>query len=143
MSNDYATAVTAQVQQLRSAVRHVPGVGTMLTPAVLAEVIGLVDFVESELAGRSRRISDRLQALRAVLYDGSRVHATNGSGIGLCDLRFEPEVDTAATAEMLGLKEDTVRKALREKRIHGRRLAAGHWMVPLSAIAEYQRGSAA
>lgn len=142
MTNDRNRgAVSAHVDDLAKHIQALPGVGAVFSREALREVLGLLNFTES-LGGPSRRLTARMLALREVLEASCRVDATKVAGIALEDLRFEQEFDTETTATMLGIKEDTLRKYLREGRIHGR-IVNGRWMVPLSAIVEYQSTKAA
>lgn len=120
-----------------TAVRHLPG-ATVLSPEMVAELCGVMAFVDTELGGRSRVISRRLVELHAVLAPGCRVNATNLSLDRLADIASRDEVDPKTVAEMIGGKEDTVRKHLRDNILRGRKVGR-HWLVPLSEIDEYAR----
>lgn len=132
--------VARHVQDLDEHIRALPGVGAVFSLEALREMLGAVNFIES-LGGRTRRLSARMEALQQVLTDCCRVDATKLAGLALSNLAFEQELDTAATATLLQMKEDTVRKYLRTGRIEGR-IVNGRWMVPLSAITEYHSKAA-
>jgi hypothetical protein len=113
-------------------IKHVAG-ATVISAAVTTELVAFVALLESEVAGRSRQISARLEALRQLLQERRRVHATNGAMEAVAAIPLQHEVDVFTAAKMIHMKPDTLRKCLREGRIEGRRTSRG-WMVPLSAI---------
>ncbi|MGV0159890.1 helix-turn-helix domain-containing protein [Mycobacterium colombiense] len=132
--------VARHVEDLSEHIRALPGVGAVVSAEALREMLGVVNFVAS-LGGRTRRLSARMEALRAVLEASCRVDATKFAGLALSDLRFEQEFDTETAAELLGLREDTLRKYLRAGRVQGR-IVNGRWLIPLSAITECQAKAA-
>jgi hypothetical protein len=132
--------VRRHVKQLSPQARHLPG-ASIFSTALVAELHGFTMLVEAELAGRSRVITERLEALQAVLAEGCRVGATNGASEAIAALQFDHEIDSTTAARILDMKPDTLRKKLRTKQIKGRQVN-GHWLVPLSAIEEYHRKAA-
>jgi hypothetical protein len=113
-------------------IQHLPE-GSLLTPALIAELVGIVELVEAELADRSRRVSGRLAAIAAALAPGRRVHAKSRDCNPVQPIRFEQEYDSHTAATLMDLKEDTLRSQLRAGLIAGRKVN-GRWMVPASMI---------
>lgn len=133
----YDDLVRRHTLQLAPHIRHLPG-ATIVSTTLAQEISGWINLIEAELAGRSERINVRLCALRAAL---GRVDTTNNDRNALVTLTFEKEVDTATAARAMGVKLDTLRRALREGRVQGRRASNG-WLIPLSAIEDYNRKAA-
>ncbi|MDO2354669.1 helix-turn-helix domain-containing protein [Mycobacterium avium] len=119
-------------------VRHLPG-ATVLSPEVVAELCGVLAFVDTELAGRSRVISGRLVELHKALAPGVAPHATDLDADTLAALIFRHEFDPKTTAKLIGVEEDTVRKYLRDGTILRGRKVGQRWLVPLSEIENYHR----
>lgn len=140
--NGSPSVAQRHTEELATKVRHLPG-GTILSPAVVAEICALIAFVDSELAGPARRTSRRLQALHAALAPGCRrADATNEASAALASIQFENDVDTTTAAGLLNMKSDTLRNHLRLGHIEGRRVN-GHWRIPIAAIESYNNGKAA
>jgi hypothetical protein len=136
-----ADLVDVYVREFRDQIQNFGDV-TVVSAAVVAELTAFVTLLEAEVAGRSRRIGARLEALRQALQDNtSRGHATNHCAETVAALRFHHEVDSHTAARLIGMKPDTLRKALREDRIPGRRLN-GRWLVSLAAINGLQKAVA-
>jgi hypothetical protein len=126
--------VAGLVEELRPHVIHTCGV-TILSGQARDELAAFVTLMATEIATRSRNISSLLEAYFHVLSAGGRADATNNAA-PLGDLvALQADVDLRTAAELIGFKEDTLRRALREKRINGA-LVNGRWRIPVSAINE-------
>ncbi|WP_374023915.1 hypothetical protein [Mycobacterium sp. HNNTM2301] len=131
--------------ELDSQVMHLPG-GSLIAPEMVAELCGVIAFVDAELANRSRLVSVRLRQLHAALAPGRRrrVGATDATFRALSSIQFgSAEIDSTTAAGMLEMKPDTLRKKLRLGLIEGRRDASGRWWMPLSAVEELLQQKAA
>jgi excisionase family DNA binding protein len=127
--------VDRHVEQLRREIRHVLGLNFLSHDAV-CELTAMVTLLEVEFSSRSKRLTARAEAFRRVLTECQtvgRADATSDTTAALGILRSEHDVDLQTAAELLGVKRDTLRKALREKRIDGR-MENYRWRVPVSAI---------
>jgi sigma54-dependent transcription regulator len=129
---DRGEHVAGLVEEMRRHVSHTLGL-TVLSSTARDELVAFVTLMETEVAGRSRQISARLEAYRLALSAAGRVDATTSQPAALRILESEHDVDLRTAAELLGWKEDTLRRALREKRIEGVPVN-GRWRVPVSAI---------
>lgn len=124
------------VADIRREVQHTLGL-TVLSPAARDELIAFIVLMETEVAGRSRRLSPRLEAYRLALSEGGRGSATNSAERlgGLVTLNHE--VDLATASEMTGVAADTLRKAAREGRIAGRRIHK-RWRLDAASVEAYK-----
>jgi hypothetical protein len=120
------------VDEIRREVSHTLGL-CVLSAAARDELVAFITLMETEVAGRSRRLSPRLEAYRLALSEGGRADATLSDSVALGILGSEQQVDLRTAAELLGTKEDTLRRALREKRIDGR-VENSRWRIPVAAI---------
>lgn len=129
---DRAEQVAGYVAELRPHVSHALGL-TVLSAQARDELAAFIVLMQTEIAGRSRNISALLEAYYHVLSAGGRADATTDPPAALGILGSDQQVDLRDAAELLGVKEDTLRKRLREKRIEGA-VVNGRWRIPVSAI---------
>jgi hypothetical protein len=134
---DRTENVAGLVDEIRREVNHTLGL-CVLSSAARDELVAFITLMETEVAGRSRRLSPRLEAYRLALSEGGRASATNGvERLGdLLPLRSQ-EVDLRTAAEMTGIDADTLRRAAREGRITGRRIHK-RWWLDVASVEAYK-----
>jgi hypothetical protein len=129
--------VAGYVEEIRRHVHHAFGM-CVLSDAARDELAAFILLMQTEVAGRSRQISARLEAYWHVLSEArGRAVATDPlvSLDGLVALKSEVDLTTAA--RMTGVNADTLRRAARERRIEGR-VQNNRWLLNVASVEAYK-----